>query len=288
MALQAAGGHATELARATAWLTGQRKAAGYWVSQEIPNANSTGLAAAALQGAELRREHVPLAGCARSSSRPARPERVRSATTASSRRPRRPATSPSVLATAQALTGLVDGGSLATVSAHGASNAVPMFAPHSSLSATTARPGSKQTVSGHGFAAGEQVVASVHSTPVTVAKGKADAAGAVKFDYTLPKTLTPGRHTVVLTGQTSGLVAGRSLTVPAPLRPRRAPRARRCHVGRTRTVDGGRYVCGPADTGQDRSQLDRSACSARWPSPAVWSSASPAGGRLAAGRHRHR
>lgn len=50
MALQALGNHPAQADAAAAWLTGQRNSGGWWVSQNIPNTNSTGLATAALAG----------------------------------------------------------------------------------------------------------------------------------------------------------------------------------------------------------------------------------------------
>lgn len=214
MALSAAGGHAAELAKAVTWLEGQQKAGGYWVSQGIPNPNSTGLAAAALQSqrvdvgrarswlrSQQARAGAPGAGAVKYAGS------VRPTTTA--------ATSPSVLATAQSLIGLVDGASLATLTATGASSSVPMFAPAATLSASSARIGARATVNGDGFVAGEKVSATIHSKPVGLGTATASALGGVTLTYTVPSSVAVGAHTVTLTGLTSGLSAQRALTVTA-------------------------------------------------------------------------
>lgn len=214
MALQAVGGAAAqaEIDKAAAWLEQRQAAAGYWVSQGTPNTNSTGLAAAALQGegvdvtrarAWLHSQQVapgaPGAGALKYAGT------LRPTTTS--------ATSPSVLATAQGLLGLVDGGSLATVTAAGASAGVAVFAPVAKLSASTARVGTTQTVTATGFAAGERVRVTIHSAAVNVATVTADPIGSVAARYRVPTSVGAGSHTVTLTGRTSGLTADRALTV---------------------------------------------------------------------------
>ncbi len=283
MALHAAGGHPTEVARATAWLAGQRNAGGYWVSQGIPNANSTGLAAAALQGENvdvsaartwLRSQQQPAGAAGAGAIR--YDDKLTPTTTSGA--------SPSVLATAQGLTGLVDGGSLATVSALGASAAVPLFAPHASVAAATVHAGTRQTASGSGFVAGEQVVVSVHSTPATVGRATANAAGAVTVAYTLPATLTAGRHSVVLTGQTSGLAASRSITVPAT----GSTTSGGSTADATSTPGDSSSSAPLADTGQNRSTIDQLSLFGAL-AIVVGLLLTAAGRRqLAAGRHRRR
>lgn len=217
MALQALGGHSAEAIKAANWLASQRKAAGYWESQGIPNPNSTGLAAAALQGQgrDVSTSRTWLLGQqARAGSVGAGAVKYNgslSPTTTS-------ATSLSVLATAQALPALVDGGSLAVLSATGSQAGVAVYAPTASTSAATAKPGAWESVTGVGFAPRERVTVTVHSRPAVVATATSDALGSVRASYKVPSTLTAGRHQLVLTGASSGLTASRSFTVPASTR----------------------------------------------------------------------
>jgi hypothetical protein len=215
MALTALGGHTTEVQKAVAWLQAQRKAGGYWESQGIANANSTGLATAALQGghadvsterAWLRSQQVR-AGSAGAGA--IKYNGTVTATTAAK------GASPSVLATAQAVTGLVDNGGLATVTATGAGDGVAVFAPTARLSAGTVEAGRRQTATAAGFLAGEAVRAVIHSTPVTVGTAKANALGVATIAWTVPATIPAGAHTLTLTGLTSGLSVSRPLTVVA-------------------------------------------------------------------------
>lgn len=252
MALHAARVHGTQVTRGVAWLRGQRKSGGYWISQGVPNANSTGLAAAALQGegvnvsssrAWLRSQQQgagkPGAGAIRYA------DKMTSTTTS--------ATSPSVLATAQALTGLVDGGGLATLSAQGASQAVPMFAPTASVSGGAVRAGQEQTVAAAGFVAGEKVRVSIHSAPVTVAHRTAGPLGGLSATYRVPAALTAGTHSVVLTGLTSGLSVQRPISVTAPPR---ASTSASASAG-TASAGGSTSSTGPlAATGQDRATVN--------------------------------
>ena len=124
-------------------------------------------------------------------------------------------TSPSVIATAQAVTGLSNGGTLATLTSSGATDTVALFAPHARLSSASVHVGQSQTATGAGFLAGERVQAVIHSTPVTVGTAKADALGVVNVRYAVAASVPAGAHTVTLTGLTSGLSASQPLTVVA-------------------------------------------------------------------------
>lgn len=213
MALHAVGGHDSERAAAVAWLTAQQSPTGYWVSQDTPNPNSTGLAAAALDGEAadvtsarlwLRSQQVP-------AGRPgAGAIKYAGAVTATTTT----ATSPSVLATAQTLCGLADNGNLATLTAVGAVDDLPVFAPATDLSTQTVKPGAKQTATGRGFVAGEKVRAVVRSSPVTVGTATASPLGVVTLAYRLPSSLEAGIHTLTLTGLTSGLETVDRFAVP--------------------------------------------------------------------------
>lgn len=225
MALTALGsGQSAARESAVTWLKHQEKAGGYWVSQGIPNVNSTGLAAAALAGAGvdvtsarkwLRAQQIgagkPGAG-AFAYGGSFMPSSLKGGT------------SPSVIATAQALPGLVTGGSLATLSAAGSAQGVSLFEPAARLSAGPAPIGSHQTVTADGFAAGETVTVVVHSTPRTVGRATVAADGSVHLTYAVP-ALTTGAHTLTVTGATSGLSASAPLTITAAAVPTAQPAA---------------------------------------------------------------
>lgn len=213
MALSAVGGHKDEVDAAVDWLQARQKSGGYWVNEGSANPNSTGLAAAALHGAGenvskarswLRAQQVPAgkpgAGAIKYAG-------TLTPTTTS-------ATSPSVLATAQALTGLADDGSLATLTAGGSDDEQHLFAPVVSGKSTVVS-GGKQSVRGAGFVAGEKVRVVVHSDPVRVATATADPVGVVRASFTVPASVPAGAHSIVLTGATSGLSAQQGLTITA-------------------------------------------------------------------------
>jgi hypothetical protein len=66
-----------------------------------------------------------------------------------------------------------------------------------------------------GFAPGEAVDVSLHSTPIHLATLTADSAGEVDGTVTIPADVEPGQHTIVLTGETSGTTATVPLEVTA-------------------------------------------------------------------------
>ena len=213
MALQALGGHAAELNSAVNWLLAQRSPAGYWTAQGGPDVDSTGLAAAALDGAGkdvsssrtwLASQQVtdgPTVGAG--ASRGAL--KFQGAFDASS----------SIKATADGVLGLAEHASLATLTAAGATASVPVLALAAPvITSTSVRQGGAQTVTGTGFAAGEKVSGVLHSTPVALGTVRADASGTARLRFTVPSTLATGTHTVVLTGQ-SGLTSRTSFTVTA-------------------------------------------------------------------------
>ena len=203
MALQALGGHATELDKAASWLVGQRNVAGYWISQSIPNTNSTGLATAALSGAGidvstsrawLLDQQVP-AGHPGAGALEYDGKFTPSTTSA---------TSPSVLATAQGILGLADGGSLATVTASGSSAGVDLLAPAVTLSPDPQAIGTSATAHGAGFAAGEQVHALLDEEDGdALATGTADPSGLVELTFDVPTRVRDGNGLTLL-GLSSG------------------------------------------------------------------------------------
>ncbi|MEP6599503.1 MAG: hypothetical protein ABJB98_08680 [Actinomycetota bacterium] len=214
-ALTAVGGHNQELTGAVSWLSSQRKAGGYWVSQGTANTNTTGLAAAALapHGVDVAETR----GWLRSQQVPAgHPGAAALAFAGSFTATTLSAVSPSVRATAQGLTGLVDGGSLAKVSATGAATGVSMFAPSSRLTAGTVGAGGKLTVTGYGFAAGELVDVVLHSSPTTVGGATVAPDGGATLTFNLPRSASAGAHTVEMIGRSSGLSASSAVTITAP------------------------------------------------------------------------
>ena len=279
MALQAAGGHATELARATAWLTGQRKAAGYWVSQGIPNANSTGLAAAALQGQNFDVEHVPLvAALAAAAGRHGR----------SGCDPlRRQARSDH------------HGGHLAVGAGHraGPDRFGRRRQPGHGIGARCEQRGADVRAAliavGHhgasrveadrertrvrGRRAGRRLRAQ-HAGHGREGQGRRGRCGQVRLHAAEDADPGPAHGRVDRPDVRPRRRADPS-RFRAPLRPRRAPRAR--SMPRRPRAHGRRRAVRPRSwptRGRTARSSSSSACSARWPSPAVWSSASPAGG----------
>lgn len=211
MALQAIGGPPAAIQRAVQWLRGKQRAGGYWVTQRHPNVDSTGLAAAALAGL-----HRPL-GSARTwlrsqqvatGHRGAGAFRYAGTLTATTKS----ATSPSVIATAQALTGLVAHGTLAEVSSAGAKQLAPLYPPRAVLPRTHVQPGSHPRIRGIGFAAGEHVRVTLLNGEL-LGRGSAGPLGVVRTRFQVPSSLHRGRHTVVLHGVASKLAARHTFTV---------------------------------------------------------------------------
>lgn len=211
MALQAAGGHAAALRSATSWLRAQQRPGGYWVGQQIANTNSTGLAAAALQGQGIRvtsaRRWLRSQQVTRG-HRGAGALRFDATITATTKT----ATSPSVLAIAQGLTALVRGGSLATVTAKGARSTIALFAPTAGLPASV-HAGRRLAVSGTGFTAGEKVRVTIRR--VVLGAATVGPLGRVRIRVTVPRSVGTGARRVVLTGRTSRLTARRTLRITA-------------------------------------------------------------------------
>jgi LPXTG-motif cell wall-anchored protein len=213
MALQALGGHAAEVAKAADWLESQRNAAGYWVVQGLPNTNSTGLAAAALagNGRDVSTSRSWLLDQQIGAGQPGAGSlnyggKFTPTTTS--------ATSPNVIATAQGILGLVDNGSLATVSAAGSDKGANLFDPVASLSDRTPSPGDNVSVTGVGYAAGEKVLAELENAKVTnFGSGVADASGRVAFTATLPAGAAPGSARIAVVGATTGLTVSIQVTV---------------------------------------------------------------------------
>ena len=215
MALQAMGGEQPAIGRAVHWLRGNQQPGGYWVSQRHPNVDSTGLAAAALAGlrrpvrsarAWLRSQQVPPGRRGAGAFRYA--GKLQPTTTS--------ATSPSVIATAQALTGLGAQGTLALVRSSGARRLAPMYRPRAA-GRTVVRRGRHSLVRGFGFAAGERIRVRLLDGAV-LGHGSAGPLGFVRIHYLVPRSLHAGRHTVVLHGVASRLAARHRIVVPRAAR----------------------------------------------------------------------
>ncbi|MCL2780658.1 MAG: hypothetical protein FWD74_04065, partial [Actinomycetia bacterium] len=201
---------------AISWLQGQMSADGSWAE----NTNSTGLAAAALLGGPAVAFAAPV-GATPDPSLPrtwllsqqvpagqpgagaVRYDGTFTATTKNT-------TSPSVLATAQTLPGLVPLGSLAFLTAGEPSDTIALFPPVAKLTSGKAKAGKSVTFTGTGFPAGETVNAALHSTTVPLGTGIVAPDGTVKFSATIPPGFS-GPHKIVITGPVSGLSASITL-----------------------------------------------------------------------------
>jgi hypothetical protein len=245
MALQAVGGHQTQLDAAADYLVAKRKSSGAWVTNGGPNADSSGLAAAALGAA----------GRSTAKSRAwLESQQVTDGPTVGKGASRgalkyQGAFSPdnSLKATADGMFGLVDGASLATVDDGGASATAPVLALDTpTLAHHRVRAGGTQQVTGTGFAGGEKVRATLHSKATVVGAPTASKNGTVSLSFTVPAGLAAGEHQVVLVGATSGLQSSSSFTVAALAAP-----------SQPNTPGSAAAPPGPvlADTGQDGGQI---------------------------------
>lgn len=125
MALEATGNHHDALAKAARWLTGARNADGSWTAQHVHNVDSTGIAAAALNGygADTSRSSAWLAGQQVTTGPSVGARATRGALKYRGRFDR----SASVKATADGVLGMVAHGSLATLSAARATAGTPVL-----------------------------------------------------------------------------------------------------------------------------------------------------------------
>ncbi|MDQ2748508.1 MAG: hypothetical protein M3Y44_03085 [Actinomycetota bacterium] len=213
-ALEALGDHPAELARAKDWLLSQRAPGGYWVAQGGPNADSTGLAASALDeaGIDTSTSRAWLAS-----------QQVTSGPTVGAGASRGALkfqgafdASLSIKATADGLLGMVSGVSLATLTADGATPGTSVLAlEQPRFSSASVNQGARQTLTGPGFAANEKVSAVLHSVPVPLGAVSSNKSGTAIVTFTVPATLAAGTHQVVLTGATSGLSSTASFIVTA-------------------------------------------------------------------------
>lgn len=77
----------------------------------------------------------------------------------------------------------------------------------------------QQAAVGTGFIPGEEVTATLYSTPQKVAAVRADEAGRVEFSFAIPRGLDYGEHSVTLTSALSESASDSFELVPQPLQP---------------------------------------------------------------------
>ena len=110
--------------------------------------------------------------------------------------------------TAITATETVNGGTASTDTTSAFAPCTYVEPKSASVSPSVVTPSASVTATGTGFAPGEPVTATVHSTPVDLGTYAADAHGSVTIHFTVPSDLEPGTHALVLTGLTSGHVDG--------------------------------------------------------------------------------
>ncbi len=86
----------------------------------------------------------------------------------------------------------------------------------SSIPGLVSSPGGAVNVTANGFAVGESVTISVHSTSVLLKTVTASGSGGIDTTVTLPPDLPDGSHQIVLVGATSGHTTTIALTVVPP------------------------------------------------------------------------
>jgi hypothetical protein len=97
----------------------------------------------------------------------------------------------------------------------GAPPSAPVSHAQLHLTSDHLQAGSKGRAHASGFQPGETVVAALHSAPIALGSYPARADGSVTFAFTVPADLSPGQHTLTVTGHTSGRTATATLTVTA-------------------------------------------------------------------------
>ncbi len=211
-ALIALGGHDAQVADAADWLTSQRSAGGYWSSQGGPNVDSTGLAASALAAAG--RDTSTSRAWLASQQVTAGPTTGKGASRGALKYQGAFDASASIKASADGMLGLAGGASLATVTAAGATPGtfvLALAAP--SVRKSSVRAGQLQTVTGLGFQAGEHVSAAFASGSAALSRTSAGTHGTATLTFAVPAGTSAGTHTLVLTGETSGLSSRVDFTV---------------------------------------------------------------------------
>lgn len=89
------------------------------------------------------------------------------------------------------------------------------WSPEFRLLAGSGTQGTVVGFSGNGFAPGERVGLTLHSTPVALVTATANADGVVSGTFTVPAAATPGAHEVVARGTTSDVAVTAAFRVLA-------------------------------------------------------------------------
>ncbi|MDB5074330.1 MAG: N-acetylmuramyl-L-alanine amidase, negative regulator of AmpC, AmpD, partial [Chloroflexi bacterium] len=96
---------------------------------------------------------------------------------------------------------------------------VVAFTPSLSVAPTSATPGTSETVSGQGYAAGEIITLALNGQALTTNPSviKTTSTGTFTATFTVPATALSGANTLAATGTTSRASATASITVSLPL-----------------------------------------------------------------------
>jgi hypothetical protein len=209
MALQALGGHTSQIEHAASWLVSQRNADGSWTAQGGKNIDSTALAVAGLRIAG--RTTARSVSWLRNQQVTSGPTVGKGAKRGALRYQGKFDPAGSIKGTSDGILGITRS-SLATLDLTAVHAGVPVLAlavPH--VQHAKVHPGARETVTGKGFAAGETVQASIHSK--SVRSGVANDNGTVSLTFTVPNSMANGAHTIVLTGHRSHLQSKASFLV---------------------------------------------------------------------------
>ncbi len=79
------------------------------------------------------------------------------------------------------------------------------------------RAGDSVTVTASGFQPGEEVVATLFSTPISLGSATADSTGGLVATFTIPADIEPGDHRIELVGRSSGRTVSVAIEVLAPV-----------------------------------------------------------------------
>lgn len=211
MALQVLGSSAAgKLAAAVHWLLTEQNSRGYWVSQGAANVDSTGLAAAALNGAGhatpparawLSAQQVttgPTVGPGASRGALAYEGNFDAST--------------AVKATSDGILGLATDGSLAVLTdVHATPGTAVLALAAPTLSTAQVSQGGSARVTGTGFSRGETVTARLGD--VAAGSGTANNTGTATIQLSVKASVGAGKHLLTLTGSSSGLSSSTTLMV---------------------------------------------------------------------------
>ncbi|MET0302718.1 MAG: GH92 family glycosyl hydrolase [Microbacteriaceae bacterium] len=91
--------------------------------------------------------------------------------------------------------------------------------PTVQLSTDSARPGDAITVSGTGYASGEEVTVTFNSEPVLLGTFAVNADGVFSVTVEIPEDATLGEHTIVVEGLSSGATASAAISIVEQVTP---------------------------------------------------------------------